>query len=71
MTFADQLSAASGSLTARQIGHVTDYSPRTVENWRCSRKTPLPRHQKTILRAVKRAAKKNTRNLPADENRHD
>lgn len=59
MTFAAQLRAASGSMTARQIAHATGYSKRTVEGWRRG-KAPLPQHQAEILSNITLSARPNT-----------
>lgn len=57
MTFAAQLRAASGTMTAAQIAAATGYSKRTVEGWRNSRRSNAPRlqNQADVLRKVAEA----------------
>jgi transcriptional regulator with XRE-family HTH domain len=58
MTFATELTAAAGTLTAAQIATATGASKRTVENWRHGRNVPLARYQADILKRVRRASAK-------------
>ncbi len=54
MTFATELAAASGTLTAAQIAAATGASKRTVEGWRAG-KEPLPAYRAVLLTRIKRA----------------
>lgn len=54
MSFATELAAASGTLTAAQIAAATGASKRTVEGWRRG-KEPLTAYRADILTRIKRA----------------
>lgn len=58
MTFAAQLRAASGNLTAAQIAKATGASKRTIENWRCGRNAPNAREHRALLARITRARKR-------------
>ena len=51
MNFADQLRAAKGDLTARQVAEAinADLSHRTVEDWLAGRREPTKWQRKLIL----------------------
>jgi cysteine sulfinate desulfinase/cysteine desulfurase-like protein len=55
MTFATELNAASGTLTAAQIAAATGASKRTVEGWRAG-KEPIRAYRSDLLTRIKRAA---------------
>ena len=61
MTFAAELAAASGSLTAAQIAAATGASKRTVEDWRHGRSAPLARYRADVLTRIKRARERSER----------
>jgi hypothetical protein len=54
MSFATELAAAAGTLTAAQIAAATGVSKRTVEGWRAG-KEPLPAYRADLLTRIKRA----------------
>jgi len=54
LTFATELAAASGTLTAAQIAAATGASKRTVEGWRLG-KEPIAAYRADILTRIKRA----------------
>ncbi len=54
MSFATELAAASGTLTAAQIAKATGASKRTVEGWRAGKKPP-PAYRADILTRINRA----------------
>lgn len=61
MTFAAQLHAAKGDLTARQVADVLGNSPRTVENWLAGRNTPGAIVQAAALAALRKPKRPRSR----------
>ena len=55
MTFATELAAAAGTLTAAQIAAATGASKRTVEGWRAG-KEPISAYRADLLTRIRRAA---------------
>lgn len=60
MSFAAELAAAAGTLTAAQIAAATGVSKRTVEGWRAG-KEPLPAYRADLLTRIKRARARHER----------
>lgn len=54
LTFATELAASAGTLTAAQIAKATGASKRTVEGWRAG-KEPIAAYRADILTRIKRA----------------
>jgi cysteine sulfinate desulfinase/cysteine desulfurase-like protein len=54
VSFAAELAAASGTLTAAQIAAATGASKRTVEGWRAG-KEPIAAYRADLLTRIKRA----------------
>jgi len=64
MTFATELAAAAGTLTAALIAAATGASKRTVEGWRGG-KEPLPAYRADLLTRIRRArARLERRTMP-------
>lgn len=60
MSFATDLVAASGTLTAAQIATATGASKRTVEGWRAGKEPPTA-YRADILTRIRRAAARSER----------
>ena len=71
MSFAEQLQAAKGDLTARQVAEVLGNSSRTVENWLAGRNTPGGIVQAAALAALqpKKRTSRKSRNAQVEARR--